>query len=196
MSRISSLMLYITILTIGSIYAELPGYDLLLFEENGLEMEMHATSPTPSTRPAGDRQIICLLIPDSDNDRICMFDPSSGAFLGDFIIDDTSSTPQYDFQTPLNAIQGPGPDANIFVSDQVSDAVYVFDPAYGNYLYTYIDSSDGLNNITIYANDTTGNLDNSSMVYFTVDTTKPNLTLNLPIENYNTSNVNITFNFI
>lgn len=89
--------------------------------------------------------IICLLIPESTNDKVCMFDPFDGTYFGDFIIDDTSSIPQYDLATPINAIQGP--DQHIYLSDQIADAVYVFDEVTGEYLYTYADTVDGLNNI-------------------------------------------------
>ncbi len=89
--------------------------------------------------------ILCLLIPESTNDKVCMFDLISGDYLGDFIIDDTSSIPQYDLATPINAVQGP--DQHIYLSDQIANAVYVFDEATGEYLYTYADTVDGLNNI-------------------------------------------------
>ncbi|MBA7548525.1 hypothetical protein ES705_40986 [subsurface metagenome] len=89
--------------------------------------------------------ILCLLIPESTNDKVCMFNPIDGTYIGDFIIDDTSTTPQYDLQTPINAIQGP--DQHIYLSDQIANAVYVFDEATGEYLYTYADTVDGLNNI-------------------------------------------------
>jgi len=79
-----------------------------------------------------------LLIPDSTADVVCMFDPYDGTYLGD-LIDGTGL-----FSVPINAIVGP--DGNIYVSDQVADSVFVYDP-FGTYLYTYADSSDGLNNI-------------------------------------------------
>lgn len=79
-----------------------------------------------------------LLIPESSNDTVGMYDPVIGTYLGDFI-------PGYaGFSTPINAIQGP--DGNIYVSDQVADSVYVFD-VQGTYLSTYADATDGLNNI-------------------------------------------------
>jgi hypothetical protein len=82
-----------------------------------------------------------LLIPESGEDVVGMYDPYDGTYLGDLIIEDTLL---FDFSTPINAV--PGPDNNIYVSDQLEDAVYVFDTS-GAYLYTYADASDGLNNI-------------------------------------------------
>jgi hypothetical protein len=79
-----------------------------------------------------------LLIPDSNADNIGMYDPEDGSFLGIYI------SGYAGFTTPICAIAGP--DSNVYVSDQVADAVFVFDPD-GNYLFTYVDGSDGLNNI-------------------------------------------------
>ena len=79
-----------------------------------------------------------LLIPDSITDTIGMYDTYNGTYLGDLINGSTI------FSTPINAILGP--DGNIYVSDQVADSVFVFDIS-GNYLYTYADGTDGLNNI-------------------------------------------------
>lgn len=79
-----------------------------------------------------------LLIPESIDDYVGIYDPETGDFLGYFI-------PSFEqFQTPLCAIAGP--DNNIYISDQVSDAVFIFDRD-GNYIDTYADGSDGLNNI-------------------------------------------------
>jgi hypothetical protein len=133
------------IATLCCIYAST--VDDVLAEEYGFEHVVHSPLPAPFTHFDGQRPILCILIPDSDNDKICMFDTYTGEYLGDFIVNDTSSAPQYNFQTPVNAIQGPGPGYNIFVSDQISNAIYVFDPNSGQYLYTYADSADGLNNI-------------------------------------------------
>ncbi|MBN1297442.1 hypothetical protein JXA80_11725 [bacterium] len=79
-----------------------------------------------------------LLIPDSTSDTVGKYDPQTGVYLGDLI------TGYSGFSTPINAIQGP--DGNIYVSDQVADAVFVFD-VNGTYLQTYADATDGLNNI-------------------------------------------------
>lgn len=135
----------IFIVTFCCVFAGTP--DEILAEEYGLESAKHAPSPAPFTFFSNQRPILCVLVPDSDNDKICMFDTYAGEYLGDFIVNDTGSAPQYNFQTPINAIQGPGPEYDIFVSDQTSDAIYVFDPNSGQYLYTYADSTDGLNNI-------------------------------------------------
>ncbi|HPQ40935.1 MAG TPA: hypothetical protein PLV45_11240 [bacterium] len=88
-------------------------------------------TPTPAALPV-------LLVPESTNDTIGMYDPFDGSYLGDLISGHAG------FSTPIDAIQGP--DGNIYVSDQVADSVFVFDTT-GTYLYTYADSTDGLNNI-------------------------------------------------
>lgn len=54
------------------------------------------------------------------------------------------------------------------------------------YNFTTLSLSDGLHNITVYANDSAGNL-NSSMVNFTVDTTLPIITFESPANNSNLS---------
>jgi hypothetical protein len=80
-----------------------------------------------------------LLIPESTADVVGLYDPFDGTYLGDLIVNSPAL-----LSTPINAI--PGPDGNIYLSDQVSDAVFVYDTL-GVYLYTYADASDGLNNI-------------------------------------------------
>ena len=89
-----------------------------------------------SPRAAGGEEV--LLIPDSTGDKVDMFDPQDGTFLGTLISGAGL------FSTPINAVEGP--DGNLYVSDQANDAVYVFD-VYGNPLSTYADASDGLNNV-------------------------------------------------
>jgi hypothetical protein len=82
-----------------------------------------------------------LLIPDSTSDTVGMFDPYDGTYLGDFL-----TVPQIHgtLSTPINAV--PGPDGNIYVSDQVQDAVFVFNST-GTFLYEYANDTDGLDNI-------------------------------------------------
>jgi hypothetical protein len=79
-----------------------------------------------------------LLIPDSSTNSVGMYSPYDGTYLGDLIVDDNR------LGTPINAIKGP--DGNIYLSDQIKDSVFVYDPS-GNYLYTYADSSDVIDNI-------------------------------------------------
>jgi len=79
-----------------------------------------------------------LMIPDSTNDVVGMYDPYDGTYIGDII------TGFAGFSTPINAVLGP--DGNIYVSDQIADSINVFDTA-GTHLYTYADDSDGLNNV-------------------------------------------------
>lgn len=76
-----------------------------------------------------------LLIPESSNDTVGMYDPYDGTYLGDLI--DGAGL----FSTPINAVLGP--DGNIYVSDQVADSVFRYD-AQGNYIDTFV---SGYNNI-------------------------------------------------
>jgi hypothetical protein len=80
-----------------------------------------------------------LLIPNVSNDSVGMFDPQTGAYLGDFL---PASTPE--LSTPICAMQGPN--GNIFVSDQIADAVFQYDTT-GTLIGAFADASDGLNNI-------------------------------------------------
>jgi len=108
-------------------------------EKQGIEitskdLPKSAAVVKPMAAPTGP----FLLIPDSTTDTVGMFDPHDGTYLGNLI--DGSGM----FSTPINAILGPNQE--IYVSDQVADSVFVFDID-GNYLSTYADGSDGLNNI-------------------------------------------------
>lgn len=105
-------------------------------EETGCEPARAADAPAPL--PSVTRNVEFLMIPESTGDVIGMYDPYDGTYLGDVI------TANPGFNTPINAIKGP--DGNIYVSDQTADAVFVFDPA-GQYLYTYANAADGLDNV-------------------------------------------------
>ena len=112
--------------------------DIERLEESG-ESGILVESPVVGEK-APILQSSVLLIPDSNADNVGMYDPADGTYLGVFIENDSTGT-FYNFQTPINAIQGPLD--YIFVSDQISDAVYAFDTE-GNYLY---DAAVGENNI-------------------------------------------------
>ncbi|UCC78991.1 MAG: T9SS type A sorting domain-containing protein [Candidatus Zixiibacteriota bacterium] len=117
------------------------GTDYEALEEEGLELE-------PTTNNSGNNGTIptidsippdgALMIPESGSDVVGLYDPFDGTFLGNLIFG--SGT----LATPINAIQGS--DGNIYVSDQISDGVFVYDTT-GAYLYTYCDGSDGLDNV-------------------------------------------------
>ncbi|UCG91372.1 MAG: T9SS type A sorting domain-containing protein [candidate division WOR-3 bacterium] len=109
-------------------------------EETG---EYENNVPSRAHRVKSIRLDQVLLIPESTGDVVGMYDPYDGTYLGDIIVDDPTGT-LYNLQTPINAI--PGPDGNIYLSDQISDAVFVFDTS-GTFLYTYADTTDGLDNI-------------------------------------------------
>ena len=69
-----------------------------------------------------------LLIPDSASDRIILVDAFDGALINDRFIDGSAEGLGI-FQTPFNAIQV---NREIWVSDQVADALFRFDLA-GNF---------------------------------------------------------------
>jgi outer membrane protein assembly factor BamB len=126
--------------------------DYQAMEEQGLDFGLEQTTansgnngsvPTIDSIPPDG----VLLIPESTGDVVGMYDPFDGTYLGD-LINGVGL-----FSTPIDAIQGP--DGNIYVSDQVSDAVFVYDTL-GAYIMTYADASDGLDNIRgiAFRNDT------------------------------------------
>ncbi|MEL6489604.1 MAG: calcium-binding protein [Cyanobacteria bacterium J06634_6] len=89
-----------------------------------------------------------LMIPDSVSDRILLFDPIDGSLVNDNFIDGSADTGLGIFGTPINAVQV---DQEIWISDQVSDAIFRFDLK-GSYLGMVGDSdtdgdTDGLDNI-------------------------------------------------
>ena len=77
--------------------------DIERLEENG---EYDAANTSNQTTPSTPLKppVLCLFIPESTNDKVCMFSPLDGAYCGDFIIDDTRIKPQYDMETPINII--------------------------------------------------------------------------------------------
>jgi hypothetical protein len=128
-----------------SAYAELSLEELMAQEESGIEIQVE-TGKTPVSKAPDGRGLVTntipqdsvLLIPESLADSIGMYDPYDGTFLGN--LTDGGGR----FSTPIDVIKGP--DGNIYISDQVSDAVFVFDTS-GTYLSTYADATDGLDNI-------------------------------------------------
>jgi hypothetical protein len=82
-----------------------------------------------------------LLIPESSNDTVGMYDPMDGTYLGDLI---TVPILYGSSSTPINAVAGP--DGYIYVSDQLQDAVFRFNMD-GTFFDVYADNTDGLNNI-------------------------------------------------
>lgn len=82
-----------------------------------------------------------LLIPESTNDTVGMYDAFDGTYLGDF-----AAVPQVfgSSSTPINAVAGP--DGHVYVSDQVQDAVFKF-AADGTYIGVFAGPDEGLNNI-------------------------------------------------
>ena len=115
--------------------------ELERLEEQGLEVNANLNRSVDSKQEGLINSTLedeVLLIPNSTDGNVGKYDPADGTFMGLFI------TGYAGFSTPICAIAGP--DSNIYVSDQVADAVFVFDTD-GNYLLTYADGSDGLNNV-------------------------------------------------
>ena len=79
-----------------------------------------------------------LLIPESTNDTIGMYDPFDGSYLGDF------SAGGGMLSTPINAVLGPG--GLVYVSDQLGDAVFRYDLT-GNYVDTFVSGYNNLRGI-------------------------------------------------
>ncbi len=122
----------------SSILSYPEGYEELGYELGAVIHNNVAPGDIPVIAESLPDSADVLLIPESTDDCIDMFDPYSGDYLGCFI-------PSFEqFSTPVCAMAGP--DDNIYISDQVSDAVFIFDRE-GNYLDTYANSDDGLNNI-------------------------------------------------
>lgn len=122
------------------------GLDLRAMEEEGVDqisiMNPAVTGNIISKIPPVINTIpqdSVLLIPNSTNDDVGMYDPFDGTFLGILIPSDTAH-----LSTPINAIQGA--DGNIYVSDQIEDGVQVYDTT-GAWLYTYCDRYDSLNGL-------------------------------------------------
>ena len=92
---------------------------------------------------AGPSTVEVLLIPDSTDDAIGLYDPQDGSYLGDWVPPNQESDP-FSLSTPINAVQGLKD--HIFVSDQVEDAVLEFEPD-GTFVGVFADGTDGLDNI-------------------------------------------------
>ena len=147
MIPITSLMVLMAFVLFGAVSAmgEQSQEDLITQEESGIEMPGSINSAPISVKPHGSGLVTntipqdsVLLIPNSTNDDVGMYDPFDGTFLGTLLTDTTH------LSTPINAMKGP--DGNIYLSDQIGDGVFVYDTS-GTYLYTYCDGSDGLNNV-------------------------------------------------
>lgn len=85
-----------------------------------------------------------LMIPDSNSDRILLFDGNDGSLVDDNFIDGAGL-----FSTPLNAIQV---NNEIWVSDQVADAIFRFD-LNGDLLSTITGGLDNIRGME-FVNDT------------------------------------------
>lgn len=99
-------------------------------EEAGVDLVAPGSRPSPAPptarREAGPLDL--LLVPESTNDRVMAFDPTTGDLVeADFVPPDPDN-----LSTPIQAILGPD-GASLLVSDQVDDVVQQYDLD-GNYL--------------------------------------------------------------
>ncbi|MFU8771723.1 MAG: hypothetical protein ACNA8H_04795 [Anaerolineales bacterium] len=105
-----------------------PGYQVYLCEEPGRSAVLN---PDPEARAQALQMMSTsgvLLIPDSTNKRIMVFDPASGDLIDpDFILLEDEPT-----GTIIHAILGPEGDS-LLISDQTRDVVHQYDLE-GNYL--------------------------------------------------------------
>jgi hypothetical protein len=114
----------------------------LLEENTGIQLQ---TNATPGESVVSRLQDEVLLIPDWTYDRVLAFDPYDGSYVEEIIPSDGR------LSSPKCAI--PSTRGTIFVSDQVSDAVFEYDTD-GNYITTIANlASSGIDNIrgiTVY----------------------------------------------
>lgn len=134
--------------------------DRILIEMEGGE---HPFPPgvepaTPGTRTLDARQLpSLLLIPESTNDRVMAFDPTTGNLVdADFIPADSTN-----LSTPICAISNHD-GTQVLVADQLEDVVQAYDPATGAYIGVFApaggantDILDNIRGISLRAN---GNL--------------------------------------
>lgn len=79
-----------------------------------------------------------LMVPESSNDRVMLFDANDGSLVNVAWIEDPTN-----LSTPIKAMLAPW--GNVTVSDQINDAVAEYDTS-GNFLQYLVDENDGLNN--------------------------------------------------
>jgi hypothetical protein len=110
------------------------------------------------------------------------------------------SAPNLTIEAPINITYNSSDvPLNFTVSDNfdLDQCWYILDsdPAqYGCDNSTLESLDDGLHNITVYANDSLNNINSTSSVFFTVDTTSPSLVLVTPInKTYSTLDVPLSF---
>jgi len=110
-------------------------------KEKLLGLEPGPGTGTPGTHFAADPERLDSLLRATGfmlcpiDMAIGAFDPFDGTYLGDFITDTELSW-------PLEVVQGP--DSNIYVCDGAANKeIRVYDIS-GQYLYTYLDASDGV----------------------------------------------------
>ncbi|MEM8993381.1 MAG: hypothetical protein AAGF23_01190 [Acidobacteriota bacterium] len=138
--------------SIAEVEAERLGLDL------GPGSSPSVAASTPEALPPASEGMLTsvLLIPESTNDRVMAFDPTTGDLINaDFIPSDTTN-----LSTPIHAILSPSGES-ILVSDQIEDAVHEYDFD-GNHLGLFAPAggvnTDILDNIRGMALRDNGNL--------------------------------------
>jgi len=132
---VRSLCLILTLALLAPLAAAQTGLTREQAEEQGIELPVErGAAPAPAPGPKRERPPIpegglpdFLLIPDSTNDRVMSFDPTTGDLVdADFIPADATN-----LSTPIHAILSSGGDS-ILVSDQIEDVVqeYALDGSY------------------------------------------------------------------
>ncbi len=80
-----------------------------------------------------------------------------------------------------------------YVAASTNDSINIFDVSLSPKNITLMSLSDSSHNVTIYANDTAGNLKQSDYVYFSVDTLIPNITF---VDPTNSSGVTVGRDYV
>jgi hypothetical protein len=126
---VRSLCLILTLALFAPLAAAQTGLTREQAEEQGIDLPVErGAAPAPAPGPKRDRPPIpegglpdFLLIPDSTNDRVMSFDPTTGDLVdADFIPSDPGN-----LGTPIHAILSSGGDS-ILLSDQINDVVHEY----------------------------------------------------------------------
>lgn len=119
--------------------------DPIADEENGID-PIPETAPVVHLGPSGNNGAGLLMVPESTNDRVMLFDAFDGSLVNAAFIEDPTN-----LSTPINAIAANG---EIWVSDQIDDGVFRYDINTGAFLGALVNM--GLDNVRgiEFVNDT------------------------------------------
>ncbi|MCI0488357.1 MAG: hypothetical protein L0229_17345 [Blastocatellia bacterium] len=112
---------------------------------NGID-PIPETAPLIHLGPLGNNNAGLLMVPESTNDRVMLFDAFDGSLVNAAFIEDPAN-----LSTPINAIAANG---EIWLSDQIDDGVFRYDIDTGAFLGALVDT--GLDNVRgiEFVNDT------------------------------------------